>query len=68
MKLEVFGAQRCMIGSDWPVVSLRTTMERWFDVVLELVAELSAADQDAVLRGTAMATYGLSLPTPASPR
>jgi L-fuconolactonase len=60
--LEVFGAQRCMIGSDWPVASLRTTMERWFDVVLELVAELCAADQDAVLRRTAMATYGLSLP------
>ena len=65
--LDVFGAQRCMIGSDWPVASLRTTMERWFDVVLELVAGLSAADRDAVLRGTATAAYGLSPPTPAPP-
>jgi len=66
--LKTFGPQRCMIGSDWPVSSLRITMERWFDIVLAVVAELSTAEQDAVLRRTAMATYDLSLPAGASAR
>ena len=36
--LEVFGPMRCMIGSDWPVVTLAGTMERWFDAVLDVVS------------------------------
>lgn len=57
--LEVFGPHRCMIGSDWPVATLQTSYERWFDVVLELIAELPGDDQAAVLAETATATYGL---------
>lgn len=60
--LEVFGARRCMIGSDWPVATLRTSFERWFDVVLELVAKLSGEEQAAVLAETATTTYGLARP------
>jgi L-fuconolactonase len=60
--LEVFGAHRCMIGSDWPVATLRTSYERWFDVVLELIAELSEDEQAAVLGETARSTYGLVEP------
>jgi predicted TIM-barrel fold metal-dependent hydrolase len=58
--LEVFGAERCMIASDWPVAMLATTVERWFDVVIDVLAELSSDDRRAVLSGTAMATYGLA--------
>jgi L-fuconolactonase len=57
--LETFGPRRCMVGSDWPVVTLSTTAARWFDVVLGAVADLSESDRDAVLAGTASATYGL---------
>jgi L-fuconolactonase len=57
--LEVFGPHRCMIGSDWPVATLQTSYERWFDVVLELIAELPGDDQAAVLVEAATATYGL---------
>ncbi len=57
--LEVFGPQRCMIGSDWPVATLRTTVERWFDVVLDVLAELSPENRRSVLSETAVATYGL---------
>ncbi len=57
--LEVFGPQRCMIASDWPVATLSTTVERWFDVVLDVLAELSPDDQQSVLSETAIATYGL---------
>ncbi len=51
--LEAFGAHRCMIGSDWPVASLRTSVERWFDLVLDVIAELDPAERAAVLGGTA---------------
>ncbi len=58
--LETFGPRRCMIASDWPVATLATTVARWFDVVLELIAELTPADRAAVLEGTAATTYGLA--------
>jgi predicted TIM-barrel fold metal-dependent hydrolase len=58
--LEAFGPKRCMIGSDWPLLTLRTTIERWFDVACDVVAELSPEDRAAVMAGTATATYGLA--------
>ena len=58
--LESFGPRRCMFASDWPVSTLRTTYDRWVDVVLDLIAELAPGDQAAVLAGTAARTYGLS--------
>lgn len=60
--LEVFRPQRCIIASDWPVATLSTTVERWFDAVLEVLAELSPDDQQSVLCETAIATYGLLPP------
>lgn len=60
--LEAFGPKRCMIGSDWPLLTLRTTIERWFDVACDVVAELSPEDRAAVMAGTATATYGLAPP------
>jgi len=54
--LEVFGPERCMIGSDWPLLTLAGTMERWFDAVCDVLAE---DDRYAVLRGTAAAFYGV---------
>jgi L-fuconolactonase len=66
--LEVFGPQRCMIASDWPVASLATTTERWFDVVLGVIAQLPARQRAAVLSGTATATYGLAARSPDTAR
>jgi L-fuconolactonase len=57
--LEAFGARRCMVGSDWPVATLRTTTERWFDVVCDAIAGLSEEDRRWVLGETAVTTYGL---------
>jgi len=48
-----------MIGSDWPVLTLAGTMERWFSAVLEVVDRLPADDKDDVLRGTAAGVYGI---------
>ena len=58
--LESVGPRRCLFASDWPVSTLRTTYDRWVDVVLDLIAELAPGDQAAVLAGTAARTYGLS--------
>lgn len=60
--LEVFGPERCMVGSDWPVLTARATVEQWFDVVVSVTADLSPDERDAVLAGTATATYGLAAP------
>jgi L-fuconolactonase len=57
--IEVFGPHRCMVGSDWPVATLATSVEPWFDVVVDALAGLSAAERDAVLHGTAGAVYGV---------
>jgi predicted TIM-barrel fold metal-dependent hydrolase len=61
--LEAFGPGRCMLGSDWPVSTLATTAESWFDVVLDAVAGLSPAGQDAVLHQTACSVYRITVPS-----
>jgi L-fuconolactonase len=65
--LAVFGPERCMIGSDWPVVTLAATAGQWFDVVLDVIASLPAAQQAAVLGGSATKTYGLTSPRGSDP-
>jgi len=39
--LEVFGEDRVVFGSDWPVATLATTYRRWVDTLDELTADLS---------------------------
>jgi L-fuconolactonase len=56
--LDVFGPARCMIGSDWPVLTLAGTMEQWFDAVCDA---LTGGDRDAVLCGTASVVYGIEV-------
>lgn len=58
--LEAFGAGRLMIGGDWPVSILGAPYGRTLDVLLELVSSLSPAEQDSILEGTAIRTYGLA--------
>ena len=59
--LQVFGPERCMIGSDWPVLTLAGTIESWFNAVLPIVDRLPPDDAQAVLRGTASTVYGMEL-------
>ena len=49
---------RCLVGSDWPVATLATTYERWFDVVLEFLADVPAPEREAILSGNAARVYG----------
>jgi L-fuconolactonase len=57
--VEAFGPDRLMFGSDWPVCLLASTYERWVATVDELIAELSAAERDAITGGTAHRFYGI---------
>jgi L-fuconolactonase len=57
--LESFGPDRCMFGSDWPVATLTTDYQRWFDLVSDVVSGCSQLEIDAVFAGTAAQVYGL---------
>ncbi|SDX27545.1 L-fuconolactonase [Arthrobacter sp. cf158] len=58
--LEAFGPRRLMIGGDWPVSTLGAPYGRTLDVLLELLSSLEPSEQDDVLEGTAIRTYGLA--------
>jgi L-fuconolactonase len=57
--LETFGPQRCMFGSDWPVASVTTHYQRWFDLVSDAVSGCTQLEVNAVFAGTAEQVYGL---------
>ena len=61
--LEAFGPDRLMFGSDWPVCRLVSSYHEVVSGARDLVAELTLAEQDRVLGGTASDVYRLSLPS-----
>jgi L-fuconolactonase len=54
--LELFGPQRLMFGSDWPVCTLAASYGEVLDLARTLLSE---AECDAVLGATAVRFYGL---------
>jgi L-fuconolactonase len=52
--LDLFGADRCMFGSDWPVCLLAAEYGEVLDLVLGV---LDDAEREAVLGGTAVRVY-----------
>jgi L-fuconolactonase len=65
--LEAFGPRRMLFGTDWPVCRLVSFYGEVVAATLDLVAELTPAERDLILGGTAMDVYQLSLPVPAPP-
>jgi L-fuconolactonase len=55
--LDAFGSQRCMYGSDWPILKLATTSTDWFATVRETVELLDAGAVSAVMAGNAERLY-----------
>lgn len=55
--LALFGPERLLFGSDWPVVNLAGGYDVWRDVAMTAVSGLSAADRAAVLGGNASRLY-----------
>lgn len=61
--LAVFGPERCLWGSDWPVLENVGSYEAWHAATLELLAPLAEPARAAILGGNAVRLYGLSLAT-----
>jgi L-fuconolactonase len=55
--LDIFGPQRVMFGSDWPVVNLAGGYDRWRETALGLMAHLAAPERAAILGETARRVY-----------
>jgi L-fuconolactonase len=44
--LDCFGPRRVIWGSDWPVVNLRVSFERWLELSREMLNSLGLSEQD----------------------
>ena len=59
--IEVFGPERCLWGSDWPVVNTRADLPAWIAAFRSILAGFSEAEAAAMAHGTAERVYGVSL-------
>ena len=59
--VELFGVERLMFGSDWPVALLAGNYAKVWEETRKCLAEFSADESDAILGGTGNAFYGLGL-------
>ncbi len=57
--LKVFGPDRIMWGSDWPVCRLRAEYDGWLNAAHRLTGHLPLADKKRIYGGTAQTFYGL---------
>ncbi len=57
--LNVFGSQRLMYGSDWPVCLLRGEYPTWIATAGELADSLTPAERAAFWNDTAVRAYGI---------
>jgi L-fuconolactonase len=65
--LEVFGPNRCMFGSNWPVCLLAGDYRRIKNALEQCIAALSADERAEVMGGSAIAAYELQAPRPWKP-
>ncbi|HSO50712.1 MAG TPA: amidohydrolase family protein [Acidimicrobiia bacterium] len=56
--LELFGSDRLMWGSDWPVCILAATYSEVFETAVEILTDLVGDELEAILGGCAASTYG----------
>jgi L-fuconolactonase len=59
LALELFGPDRLMFGSDWPVCQLAGSYGQVHHLFDTAISSLSTAEQDALRGGTALRLYGL---------
>jgi L-fuconolactonase len=60
--LELFGPDRLMWGSDWPMTLLTAGYTGTWEVMSTLIGELTAPEQEQLLSATATRVYGLRAP------
>jgi L-fuconolactonase len=61
--LELFGPDRLLWGSDWPMTLLTAGYGGTWEVMAQLVDELTPEEQHQILAGTAQRVYRLAAPT-----
>ncbi|MCA3181835.1 MAG: amidohydrolase family protein [Burkholderiaceae bacterium] len=61
--LGLFGPQRCMVGSNFPVDSLCASYATIIGGLVEILSTLSAGERRAVLHDTANRVYAMGLPS-----
>lgn len=57
--IDLFGPDRLMWGSDWPVVNLASSYEVWNDTIAKVATEIGAEGRAAIMGGTAIRFYDL---------
>lgn len=57
--LEIWGPQRLLWGSDWPVLELAGSYNTWREMSLKVLASLTGSEQRAVLGDNARRIYQL---------
>ena len=57
--LEVFGADRCMFGTDWPVCLVAANYDRVVDALQECIKDLSHSDRKKIFGLNAIEAYRL---------
>ena len=57
--LRVFGAERVMWGSDWPVLKLRNRYSEWYEWVMKRIAPLDDSQRTAIMGDNAQRFYKL---------
>ncbi len=57
--VDIFGTDRCMFGSDWPVCLVAGSYDRVMDALQECVEDLSEADRQKVFGLNAIEAYRL---------
>lgn len=58
--LDAFGADRLMIGSDWPVCTLSSSYSETMNVVISFTNQLTEGERDSILGGCAARFYGVT--------
>lgn len=59
--IDVFGPERVIWGSDWPVLELASTYASWWQETQTLLSPLASPQRNAILGGNAARVYQLSL-------
>ncbi len=59
--LDAFGPDRCMFGSDWPVLELAATYEQVYDALVEVLGPISDSERHAIFGETARRFYSLNV-------
>lgn len=62
--LAVFGPERCIYGSDWPVCTLAASYTRVLDAMKSQLAGLDDAARQQIFHASATAAYGLTARLP----